>query len=58
MLGNKADLPGALTTPELIARMGLANVGGGREVAVYSISCKDQTNLDITLQWLTKHAKS
>lgn len=30
---------------------------GGREVCVYSISCKSQTNIDITLQWLTAHAK-
>lgn len=29
-----------------------------REVAVYSISCKSQKNIDITLEWLTKHAKS
>lgn len=30
----------------------------GREVCVYSISCKNQTNIDLTLQWLTKHAKT
>ena len=29
----------------------------GREVAIYSISCKRQSNIDVTLQWLTKHAK-
>jgi ADP-ribosylation factor-like protein 8 len=29
-----------------------------REVCVYSISCKCQNNIDITLEWLTKHAKS
>lgn len=29
----------------------------GREVAVYSISCKCATNIDITLRWLTAHAK-
>jgi hypothetical protein len=29
----------------------------GREVCVYSISCKCTTNIDITLQWLTAHAK-
>jgi hypothetical protein len=29
-----------------------------REVCVYSISCKCQTNIDITLEWLTKHAKA
>lgn len=29
-----------------------------REVCVYSISCKRQTNIDITLEWLSRHAKS
>ncbi len=29
-----------------------------REVCVYSISCKSQNNIDLTLDWLTKHAKS
>lgn len=28
-----------------------------REVCVYSISCKRQHNIDITLEWLTAHAK-
>lgn len=29
-----------------------------REVCVYSISCKKQHNIDITLEWLTRHAKN
>jgi hypothetical protein len=29
-----------------------------REVCCYSISAKNAVNIDITLQWLTKHAKS
>lgn len=29
-----------------------------REVCVYSISCKSQNNINLTLDWLTKHAKS
>jgi hypothetical protein len=29
-----------------------------REVAIYSISCKNQDNIDLVLDWLTKHAKS
>lgn len=28
-----------------------------REVAVYSISCKSQNNIDITIAWLTAHSK-
>ena len=30
----------------------------GREVAIYSISCKSQSNIDKTLEWLTNHAKA
>jgi ADP-ribosylation factor-like protein 8 len=35
-----------------------AQVLPDREVCVYSISCRSQNNIDITLDWLTKHAKS
>lgn len=57
VLGNKNDLPGALTTPQLIEQLGLKGLKEAREVCVYSISCKRQTNVDITLEWLTRHAK-
>jgi ADP-ribosylation factor-like protein 8 len=107
VLGNKNDLPDALTTNELIDRLDLkvnqrqwlsrqklpvgpvhglspcfegftarllekscvhnckcshcrcATLQGlrDREVAVYSISCKSQNNVDVTLEWLSKHAK-
>lgn len=57
VLGNKNDLPGALGTAQLIGRMGLESITG-REVCVYSISCKNQTNIDLTLKWLAAHAKS
>ncbi|KAI8471237.1 MAG: P-loop containing nucleoside triphosphate hydrolase protein [Monoraphidium minutum] len=56
VLGNKNDLPGALSTQQLIERLGLQSMSD-REVCVYSISCKNSTNIDITLEWLTKHAK-
>ena len=29
-----------------------------REVSCYSISAKNQVNIDLTLQWLIKHAKA
>ncbi|CAK0744188.1 ADP-ribosylation factor-like protein 8B [Coccomyxa viridis] len=57
VLGNKNDLPGALSTTDLIDRLDLKALRD-REVCVYSISCKSQNNIDITLDWLTKHAKS
>lgn len=55
VLGNKNDLPEALSAAELIARMGLQSIRD-REVAAFSISCKRQSNIDATLKWLTAHA--
>ncbi|KAL6779836.1 hypothetical protein ACKKBG_A13930 [Auxenochlorella protothecoides x Auxenochlorella symbiontica] len=57
VLGNKNDLPEALSAAELTAKLELEAIKG-REVCVYSISCKRQSNIDVTLTWLTKHAKS
>merc|ERR1712157_164988 len=45
VLGNKNDLPGALSTSELIERLNLKN-------------CQNKNNIDITIEWLTKHAQS
>lgn len=56
VLGNKNDLPHALGVQELIERLELKRLEG-REVCCYNISCKNQTNIDITVDWLTKHAK-
>ena len=55
VLGNKNDLPDALTLEQLIEQLGLESVGD-REVSCYSISAKNATNIDITLNWLMKHA--
>ncbi|RDD47094.1 ADP-ribosylation factor-like protein 8B-A [Trichoplax sp. H2] len=57
VLGNKRDLPNSLDEKELINRLNLAAIED-REVCCYSISCKERINLDITLQWLIRHAKS
>ncbi len=54
VLGNKNDLPGAASVDELIEMLEIA--GMNREVVCYSISAKNQTNIDITLDWLIKHA--
>lgn len=56
VVGNKVDLNGALKSDELIARMNLKGLGS-REVATYSVSCKNKTNIHLVLEWLTKHAK-
>ncbi|PVU84941.1 hypothetical protein BB559_007289 [Furculomyces boomerangus] len=56
VLGNKNDLDEALTAEELIDAINLKNITN-RDMACYSISAKNQTNIDITLQWLIKHSK-
>ncbi|KAJ3188952.1 ADP-ribosylation factor-like protein 8 [Gaertneriomyces sp. JEL0708] len=57
VLGNKNDLPGALKVGEIIEHLELKSITN-REVACYSISAKNATNIDITLDWLIKHASS
>ncbi|KAK9763706.1 ADP-ribosylation factor-like protein 8A [Basidiobolus ranarum] len=57
VLGNKNDLPGALTVEELVEAMNLKSITN-RELFCYSISAKHQVNIDLTLQWLIKHARS
>ncbi|KAJ9077064.1 ADP-ribosylation factor-like protein 8B [Entomophthora muscae] len=57
VLGNKNDLPESLTVDQLIDVLNLKAITN-REVSCYSISAKNQVNIDITLQWLIKHAKS
>lgn len=56
VLGNKNDLETALTAEQLVERLGLASVST-QEVSCYSISAKNQVNIDMTIQWLLKHAK-
>jgi len=57
VLGNKKDLPGALDEKQLIEQLDLESIKD-REICCYSISCKDKTNIDITLQWLINHSAS
>lgn len=56
VLGNKNDLPNALGVEQLIEVLNLKAIAN-REVCCYSVSCKSQVNIDITLQWLIKHSK-
>lgn len=57
VLGNKNDLPGALSSDELIEALGLRQVGG-REVCCYSISAKNHVNIDLTIEWLIKYSRA
>mmetsp|Transcript_26059 Transcript_26059/g.18517 ORF Transcript_26059/g.18517 Transcript_26059/m.18517 type:complete len:83 (+) Transcript_26059:308-556(+) len=56
LLGTKNDIEGALTEEELIEELNLRRVQD-RQVACFSISSKDQTNIDITLSWLSELPK-
>jgi ADP-ribosylation factor-like protein 8 len=58
VLGNKNDLPEALNGDQLIEALDLASLGQGREISCYSISAKNIVNIDITVQWLIRHAKA
>ncbi|GAA5877275.1 hypothetical protein JCM8547_002625 [Rhodosporidiobolus lusitaniae] len=53
VLGNKNDLKEHATVDEIIKALGLQKIVN-REVSVYSISAKNNRNLDITLAWLVK----
>uniref|UniRef100_A0A7S3E9S2 Uncharacterized protein n=2 Tax=Rhodosorus marinus TaxID=101924 RepID=A0A7S3E9S2_9RHOD len=56
LLGNKNDLPAAVNSEKELAEIfDLASLKG-REVCAYSISAKNRTNIDITLQWLIAHS--
>lgn len=57
VLGNKIDLPNVYGERELIEVMHLGEIKD-REICCYSISCKEKSNIDITLQWLVKHSKA
>lgn len=56
VLGNKNDLPNALDVDGLKDRLNLEGIPD-RDVACYSISCKNKTNIDVVLQWLQQRAK-
>eukprot|EP00736_Rhodelphis_marinus_P006505 Rmarinus@m.22599 len=55
VLGNKNDLPGALSVNKLIDALSLRDITG-REVCCYSISAKTNVHIDKTITWLTQHA--
>lgn len=55
VLANKSDLPGAVKdVNEIVDIFGLKEIDN-HQVSVYSISAKNRTNIDVTLQWLIDH---
>jgi signal recognition particle receptor subunit beta len=57
VLANKSDLPNAKSAEEVKAALELGAIAD-RELCIYAISCKNATNIDITLEWILKHAKT
>jgi len=55
VLCNKSDLPQALKVEQMVEKLELSKVTG-RECSIYSISCLNSTNIDITLNWLRQRA--
>jgi len=55
VLGNKNDLAESVSAEELIKIMGLEDIAN-REVCCYSISAKNNVNIDKVLEWLINHA--
>ncbi|KAH0793682.1 ADP-ribosylation factor family protein [Histomonas meleagridis] len=53
--GNKIDLPEALNADQLISRLRLPEIEG-HDIALFTISAKEQTNLDSVVKWLIDHA--
>merc|ERR1711879_15257 len=57
VLGNKNDLATSLKVDDIIEQLALKSITG-REVSCYSISAKNQVNIDVTLDWLIHHSKT
>ncbi|XP_004289781.1 PREDICTED: ADP-ribosylation factor-like protein 8B-A-like isoform 1 [Fragaria vesca subsp. vesca] len=57
VLGNKIDKKEALSKEDLTEQMELKAITD-REVCCFMISCKNSTNIDTVIDWLTKHSKA
>lgn len=54
VLGNKSDLPGAVSREELIGALGLDNYQGNeRDIGVFSCSLVEQTGYQDGFKWLS-----
>lgn len=51
VLGTKSDLEGALNEEELITSLSLQQIVG-RQVACYSVSAKNMSNIDVVMKYL------
>ncbi|KAL2528141.1 ADP-ribosylation factor-like A1A [Forsythia ovata] len=57
VIGNKIDKSEALSKEALVDQLELNSLTD-REVCCYMISCKDNVNIDVVIDWLIKHSKT
>lgn len=57
VLGNKMDLPEAVTIDTLAQSLKLEAFQDGRTVGYYGISCKTKANINSVFEWLIQHSK-
>jgi len=57
VLLNKSDLPTAVEPETIVKQLDLMSIKN-RDVAYKSISCKNITNIDRTLEWIIKRANA
>jgi len=57
VLLNKNDLSNAVEPDTIVKQLDLFSIKN-RDVAYKSISCKNITNIDKTLEWIVKHANA
>ena len=56
VLGNKNEIPNALTDEDLLVRMNLSAIED-RKINLTSISCKEKGNIKTAIKWITSHSK-
>ncbi|KAL2504462.1 ADP-ribosylation factor-like A1A [Abeliophyllum distichum] len=56
VIGNKIDKSEALSKEALVNQLELNSITD-REVSCYMISCKDNVNIDVVIDWLIQHSK-
>ncbi|KAG8197951.1 hypothetical protein JTE90_020326 [Oedothorax gibbosus] len=57
VLGNKIDLPNAISENDFIDRMGLSAIEN-HKVCCYMTSCKNKENIEKVVEWLLRYAKN
>ena len=56
VLGNKNEIPSALSDEDLLVRMNLSAIED-RKINLTSISCKEKENIKTAIKWITSHSK-